>query len=264
MGAFTTRVQTRSLPFLRIYNAIVYALSACIYLAILVGLELHSPGLHIFFPNAPHRNPFMSLSIITFALLASSALVLLVLYYPSRAPRPASRRFPEVTLASLAVITLSFLAILVGLVATACAAALIFLGQRDRYRAFESEQDSLRSWAIPVLTGIIPGVFFALMALGLLHAIVCAMRAVGEVSTASRKAASAASELSNGGSTVWEASGSESENYGAPLTSDQEASVSRLVEMGYLNRSANVAALQASCFDFDEAQRRLHGAQVEV
>lgn len=263
------RVQTRSLPFLRIYNSIVYALSACIYLAILVGLELHSPGVHVFIARAPQRDTFMSLSIVTFALLAAASVVLLALYFPSKSPdRLRSRRYPEVTLCVLSTFVTAFLAIFLGLCASIAAAALVFLGQRDRYKVFEQETTTLRSWAIPVITGILPAAFFGLMALGTARAMWCGCLAFREFFAARKAPAGSGSTARGAGEGSADSAGSASVEsaesglaYGGPLSPDQERAVDQLAEMGYTNRNASIAALEASAFDVGDAQTRLMGAQ---
>jgi hypothetical protein len=192
----------------------------------------------------------MSIVICSWAVMGVGALCLLVLYYPSK-PRDKkrSRRYPEVTFCVLLIFALAFALIAAGLAASIAAAVFVFIGGRDRYRILERDTSSLRAWAIPILTGGLPAVFFAFMTLGLLRSLYFTFKSMSEYLSAP-PVGSDGDPASHG-----------VPSFGAPLTPEQEGKVSQLVAAGYQNRNANIAALQASSFDPGEAQSRLARAQ---
>jgi hypothetical protein len=245
-----SRFQTRTLSFVRLYNGVVYAMSAAIYTAILATLEWVFPGQHVFVPSAPQRDPFMNIAICSWAVLGAGALILLALYYPSK-PRDKklSSSYPEVTLVVLLMLAFAFALIAAGLAASVGAAVLVFIGSRDRYRVLEGETNSLRAWGIPLLTGALPAVLFVLMLLGVLRSLFYSFKALGDGGEPRPRGADVPRR---------------EPAFGSPLAPEQEEKVAQLVRMGYTNRSANVAALQASSFDVHAAEVRLAAVQAEV
>lgn len=216
-------------------------------------LEWVSPGQHVFVPNAPQRDTFMNIVICSWAVLGVGALILMVLYYPSKPRDPKqSSRYPEVTPMVLALFALAFLLIAGGLSASIAAAVLVFFGSRDRYRILTGDDSSLRAWGIPLLTGILPAVFFAVMTLSALRSFLFSLAALRKGPGPEQ------AHLPPGSVLPGEPA------YGGALTPEQEAQVVHLSGAGYTNRSANIAALQASDFDLREAETRLARSQVDL
>lgn len=246
------RFQTRKLPFIRLYNGVVYSISAAIYTGILAILEWVSPGRHVFLPEAPQRDSFMSISFVSWAVMGVGALILLVLYYPSKpSDKRLSPRYPEVTNLVLVLFTAAFMLIAIGLAASVAAAILVFFGSRDRYAFTNGTANSGAGLAMPLLTGILPAVFFAFMLLGALKSIFMCLSALCTGVESPGTAAPASMPI-------------DSPAVGVPLMPEQEAMVAALSSKGFTNRGASISALQASNFDIREAEARLARAQIDV
>lgn len=247
-----SRFQTRKLPFIRLYNGVVYSISAAIYTGILAVLEWVSPGTHVFLPEAPQRDVFMNISFCSWAAMGVGAMVLLVLYYPSK-PRDTklSKRYPEVTKPVLVFFALAFLLIAGGLAVSVAAAILVFFGSRDRYAYIDGTAATVRGWLLPLATGILPAVFFLFMVAGSLRSLFLTVAAL--LAGAGPPAAAApASSMASSPSVVM------------PLTPEQEDKIAILASKGFTNRGASISALQASDFELGEAEARLLRAGVDV
>lgn len=246
------RFQTRKLPFIRLYNGVVYSISAAIYTGILAVLEWISPGVHVFLSSTSLRDLFMNISFCSWACFIAGATVLLVMYYPSK-PRDKklSSRYPEVTKLVLVLFALAFASIAVGLAASVAAAILVFIGSRERYALVDGTANTVRGWAMPLATGVLPAVFFLFMFYGALRSVFLCLAALHAGPGPAQTAAPASMPI-------------DSPPVGVPLTPEHESLVAALASKGYTNRGANISALQASDFNLREAEARLARARIDV
>lgn len=156
----------------------------------------------------------------------------------------------------LVMFVFSFLAILAGLAASAGAAVLVYFGGRDRYRVVFTGGSNVQSWLIPIATGILPAIFFVFMAVGIVRGLAGALKDM-------RLLMKGGGDAPRGDVTQGVPLEEDSVGLDVPLTPEEEEKVLQLAQMGFNNRNANVAALQASGFDVTEASWRLQQAALE-
>jgi hypothetical protein len=177
----------KSLPFVRLYNSVVYCVSTAVYLAVVFVLETVSStsGTHVFIPDSSERSTFMTLAVMSWALCALGSLIILVLYFPCK--RRDHPRHPTVNPIILATFSFALFVTLIGIGIAAAAAVFVFIGSRNRNLRVTSAADSTRrTIVLPVLSGILPALFFAFMSLGVATSFLLALsdfRRAGKPST---------------------------------------------------------------------------------
>jgi hypothetical protein len=237
----------KHLPYVRLYNAVVYTISATVFLTILFVLEAVSPGERVFRPGSSHRATFMTLTAFSWALCGIGSLVILCLYYPCK--RKAAPHFPHVNGVTLSAFVFALFVIAVGLGIAATAAVFVFFGSRERNLIIPSvANDTFRTVVLPILTGIVPAVFFAFMGLSVAKSFFIALSDFG---AANKVEASSPTEVVDDENPFPGDDDSQ-------LTREQERQVNALHDLGFTDRASNIEALQYTDFDVRAAESRLH------
>lgn len=183
-----------------------------------------------------------------------------------------------------------FLWVCVGLAAVATSAAIVFVGQRDRYENLANvlgfESVDWKAWVVPICTGGIPLLLFFALSLSTVTKFYSTLTARGTITVGTP----AISEISARDATNMDilletmeqdtskaeldsedfpelsypgAAGSNSavlDSATLPIVPDEDT-ISRLMrqlrDMGFTSPEQNIAALQASCFDLEKASDKL-------
>jgi hypothetical protein len=238
----------------------LYSLSACIYTGIIYGVQAYSSSHAIFITNSKWGSIFAILALLSWALVGIGALSLILLYYPCRSKHSP---YVQATIPLLLVLACSLLFVALGMLLSAAAAGLVFAGSRERYRTYRVDS-SVEAWLLPVITGILPAVLFLFEGLSSFSSFGGAMRDLSgpkqRIPRAEDDSLTSEIEGPSGGHGIFGAlRGGPQQNQ--PLDPHQEELVQQLMRLGYRNRGAVIAALQASSWNVSGAEVRLANTQ---
>lgn len=186
------------------------------------------------------------------------------------------RGYVSVTRAQKAFAAFGFLWMAVGLGCTCACGVLVFFGQRERYKVNESAsavQHSTvwRTLIIPLITGVLPAVVFAILSISTLIKFYKTFTTKGKMVNTPASSMQDRDEERRGDSLEVEVLFDEPTEPEAvmarvsyPVQPDEETverMLRQLRDMGFKNRHENLAALQASCFDLETASDKLANAR---
>lgn len=192
--------------------------------------------------------------------------------------RSVPRGYVSVTRPQRIFAAFGFLWVAIGLICTSACGGLVFVGQRDRYKlnaqALGSD-DGWKSVLIPLITGGLPLLVYAIMAVSSLFKIYTTFNAKGrivetpaasieddddiELAKADAFDVDVVFETPEGYPTPGE---NRTEFGNTPDNRTVERLMQQLRDMGFRNPHQNMAALQASSFDLEMASVKLANAQM--
>lgn len=194
----------------------------------------------------------MIISVISWVVMGIGVAILLVFYFPIRSKK--SRGYASLPRSTLILIMLALLAISTGLAASAVGAYFVYDGTRARYKLFYGDRNRAREIVVPVITGILPLIFFILMLLSTLLSSYKALRDFEDLFEKSPE-----NNISADVENPFDAR--DAQFAAAKLAPSQEQKVQHLAQRGFSNRDTAIAALRASNFDLQEAELRLINSQ---
>lgn len=175
-------------PVRSVTSAAVYSLSATVMLALVFALELRYPDELLFSTRSTWRLPFLSVCVLSWALLLFGFLIQCTIRAVGRRRGHVLSLPPAARCATV----LGLAWVCAGMVSTAVAFVFVFLGMQDRAE-LRRRVDPIQRWAMPVLVGLLPAFIFAILAL------VCLVYAARAVRTVKAPPSTRSRSRSRGG-----------------------------------------------------------------